>query len=91
MKEVPGKISQKVDVRLVIEPFWKATKEVHVDQKLSEGRALRNTYVSTADSNRGWVVFQMLRVGCVDCVDERVDNSISEISISQLGHHRVIP
>ena len=90
MKEVPGKISQEVDVRLLIEPFWKATKEVHVDQKLSEGRAPRDSYVSTADSNRGWVVFQMLRVGCVDCVDERVDNSMSEISMSQLGHHRQV-
>ena len=55
MKEVPGKVSQEVDVRLLIEPFWKATKEVHVDQKLSEGRGLRNTYVSTADSSRGGV------------------------------------
>ena len=59
-------------------------KEVHVDQKLSEGPALRGAYVSTVDSSRGGVPFQVLRVGCVDCVDKRVDNSISEISILQL-------
>ena len=60
-------------------------KEVHVDQKLREGRGLRNAYVSTADSSRGGVAFQMLRVGCVDCVDKRVDNSLSEITILQVG------
>lgn len=86
LKELPGKMSQKVDVRFPIQPFRKAMKEVHVDQKLklTEGRGFRNAHVSTADSSRGGVAFQMLRVGCVDCVDKRVDNSISEISILQL-------
>lgn len=60
-------------------------KEVHIDQKLTEGRGLRNAYVSTTDSSRGRVAFQMLRVGCVDCVDKRVDNSISEIELDIAG------
>lgn len=60
-------------------------KEVHVDQKLREGRGLRNAYESTVDSSRGGVAFQILRVGCVDCVDKRVDDSLSEISILQVG------
>ena len=85
MEELPGKISQKADVRFPIQPFRKAMKEVHVDQKLREGRGLRNAYVSTADSSRGRVLFQILRVGCIDYVDKRVDNSISEISILQVG------
>ena len=85
MKELPGKISQKLDVRFLIQPFRKAMKEVHVDQKLSEGPALRGAYVSTVDSSRGGVPFQVLRVGCVDCVDKRVDDSLSEISILQVG------